>query len=65
MLGFDRWSQGHNPWQTAPIHPYLMLNPAVISTGYADDGKLACQRMSESFAGSAPLTFYAWTGNDL
>jgi len=42
-----------------------MLNPAVISTGYADDGKLACQRMSESFAGSAPLTFYAWTGNDL
>ncbi len=62
VLGFGSWSQGHDPWETAPIHLYLMLNPAVISTGYADDGKLACQRMAESSTDSAPLTFYAWTG---
>lgn len=57
------WSQGHDPWETAPIHLYLMFNPAVTSTGYADDGRFVCQRMSESFADSAPLTFYAWTGS--
>jgi hypothetical protein len=56
------WRLGANPWATAPIHLYLMFNPAVVSTGYADDERFACQRMAERHVQSAPLTFYAWTG---
>jgi hypothetical protein len=58
------WAARSNPWATAPSHLYLLLNPAVVSTGYADDEDFVCQRMSTSPAGSAPLRFYAWTGTE-
>lgn len=56
------WGSGSDPWETAPIHLYLMLDPTVASTGYADDGQFACQRMAGGADGpTAPLSFYAWS----
>lgn len=60
------WSAGHDPWETAPIHAFLMFDPTVVSTGYADNAHFVCQRMwSSRFEGvpgmeHAPV-FYAWT----
>jgi hypothetical protein len=66
VLAQVQWSSSSDPWEMAPIHAFLMFDPTVISTGYADNADFACQRMwssayEQGAPSAAPLTFYAWT----
>lgn len=54
----DRWV---NPWADAPIHLLLMFAPTVATTGYAENGPLACQRFTGRAARGAGI--YTLPGN--
>ncbi len=63
------WSASYEPWQTAPIHLYILFDPSVFQVGYADGDGYVCMRVrgndalnSETQPPSSP-TFYAWTGD--
>jgi hypothetical protein len=39
------WSESTNPWLLAPIHLYLIFDPAVAAAGYSDDHGVGCMRV--------------------
>jgi hypothetical protein len=59
--GFDEL--GRNPWEWAPIHLYLMLDPERTSAGY-DSAKYTCMRMGgdREVAFEEPPRFFSYPG---
>jgi hypothetical protein len=60
LASMGGWSQTSHPWVDAPIHEYLMFNPAVTLSGYDESG-YQCMRMSGRRTVSTP-SFYEYTG---
>jgi hypothetical protein len=60
LASMGAWSQTSHPWVGAPIHEYLMFDPAVTLSGY-DESRYQCMRMRGGRTASTP-SFYAYTG---
>lgn len=52
---------GQNPWENAPIHLYLMLDPLVTSAGYYE-GRYACARMRSDYSREGAAKLYSYPG---
>lgn len=61
--GDSTWSERSNPWITAPIHLYLMLDPGRIDAGYADSHGFACMRLGAGRAAPAAPEFFSYPGD--
>lgn len=55
---------GRNPWEWAPIHLYLMLDPGRTHIGYDEDGNFACARIrgARDWDESEPPQFFSYPG---
>jgi hypothetical protein len=63
------WSLHYEPWRSAPIHLYGIMDPTGFQVGYADSGGFQCLRVrgnDQLIPGYAPPVapaFYAWTSD--
>jgi hypothetical protein len=59
----DIWTATANPWDTAPIHQWLMFDPTVSTAGYAFSEGTACMRFDSG--GPTPLApaFYSFVND--
>lgn len=55
---------GRNPWEWAPIHLYLTLDPERTHVGYDEDGAFACARLrgARDWDESEPPRFFSYPG---
>jgi hypothetical protein len=60
--GFDAWlSSGTGPWESAPIHLFLFLDPTVSAVGGDESFGFDCMRMAY---GRTQQGFYSYPGPD-
>ena len=61
--GFADWvATGVGPWETAPIHLFLLLDPTVGAVGADESDGFDCMRLA--WNGAVPSGFYSYPGPD-
>ncbi|MCO5326996.1 MAG: hypothetical protein M9964_08065 [Solirubrobacterales bacterium] len=64
VLAYDDYAPGHNPWESAPIHLLLMLQPSNTSAGF-DHATYSCMRFRQDgrdFDSTPQPIFFSYPG---